>query len=134
MDDIKSFETVNYRMRHAEEEILLLRRDYKALENMVAEHDSLIKNNNIILLKQEKTLEKLTEIVTAHDKNMIKNQENIKCFIENNNKVLNTLENTIIDFTNKFNKYDNIKHKIAGGYIVVSLLVGLIVTIILKFL
>lgn len=134
MDDIKSFETVNYRMRHAEEEILLLRRDYKALENMVAEHDSLIKNNNIILLKQEKTLEKLTEIVTAHDKNMIKNQENIKCFIENNNKILNTLENTIIDFTNKFNKYDNIKHKIAGGYIVVSLLVGLIVTIILKFL
>jgi len=134
MDDIKSFETVNYRMKHAEEEILLLRRDYKALENMVAEHDSLIKNNNIILLKQEKTLEKLTEIVTAHDKNMIKNQENIKCFIENNNKVLNTLENTIIDFTNKFNKYDNIKHKIAGGYIVVSLLVGLIVTIILKFL
>jgi hypothetical protein len=65
---------------------------------------------------------------------MIKNQENIKCFIENNNKVLNTLENTIIDFSNKFNKYDNIKHKIAGGYIVVSWLVGLIVTIILKLL
>lgn len=134
MDDIKSFETVNYRMKHAEEEILLLRRNYKALENMVSEHDNIIKNNNIILEKQEKTLEKLTEIVTAHDKNMIKNQENIKCFIENNNKVLNTLENTIIDFTNKFNKYDNIKHKIAGGYIVVSLLVGLIVTIILKLL
>lgn len=134
MNDIKSFETVNYRMKHAEADIETLKREYNKIQDLVSEHDIIIKHNNLILTKQEKTLEKLTEIVNAHDQNMIRNQENIKCFIENNNKVLNTLEKTINDFTKKFNKYDNIKHKIAGGYIVVSLIVGLIVTIIIKLM
>jgi uncharacterized coiled-coil protein SlyX len=134
MDNIKSFETVNYRMKHAESEIDTLKRDYNKIQDLISHHDTIIKNNNSILTKQEKTLEKLTEIVNAHDLNMIRNQENIKCFIENNNKELKILSLTIDKFSDKLSKYDNIKHKVIGGYIVVSLIAGIIITIVLKML